>query len=80
MDFKIPLRRRSKLIQLTRDMNELVLSGGGRFYFAKDSTLTPDVVRSYLGEAAVKKFKKLKSQVDPEGILQTDLYQRCFGE
>jgi decaprenylphospho-beta-D-ribofuranose 2-oxidase len=80
MDFKVPPHRQSKLIQLTHDLNGLVLSGGGRFYFAKDSTLTADVVRSYLGEATVKKFKKLKSQVDPEGILQTDLYQRCFGE
>jgi FAD/FMN-containing dehydrogenase len=80
MDFKVPDRKRTKLLQLSRDLNKLVLQGGGRFYFAKDSTLTPDVVQSFLGEATVKKFKKLKSQVDPDGILQTDLYQRCFGE
>jgi FAD/FMN-containing dehydrogenase len=80
MDFKVPPRKRTKLIQLTHDLNKLVLEGGGRFYFAKDSALTPEVVEGYLGEATVKKFKKLKSQVDPEGILQTDLYQRCFGE
>lgn len=80
LDFKVPHRRRPKLIQLTHDLNKLVLEGGGRFYFAKDSTLTPDAVRSFLGEATVKKFKKLKSQVDPAGILQTDLYRRCFGE
>jgi FAD/FMN-containing dehydrogenase len=79
MDFKVPPRRRTRLIELTRELNELVLEGGGRFYFAKDSALTPDAVRSYLGEATVKKFKRLKSQVDPDGILQTDLYQRCFG-
>ena len=77
-DFKVPTRKRQKLIALTRDLNQLVLEGGGRFYFAKDSTLTPDVVRGYLGETTVKKFKKLKTQVDPDGILQTDLYQRCF--
>jgi len=80
MDFKVPPRRRSKLIQLTRDLNKIVLEGNGRFYFAKDSTLTPDAVRSFLGEATVKKFKRLKSQVDPEGILQTDLYRRCLGD
>ncbi len=79
LDFKVPHRRRLKLIQLTQDLNKLVLEGGGRFYFAKDSTLTSDAVRSFLGEATVKKFKKLKSQVDPAGILQTDLYRRCFG-
>jgi FAD/FMN-containing dehydrogenase len=79
MDFKVPPRRRTRLIELTRELNELVLAGGGRFYFAKDSALTPDAVHSYLGEATVKKFKRLKSRVDPDGILQTDLYQRCFG-
>jgi FAD/FMN-containing dehydrogenase len=79
MDFKVPHRRRPKLIQLTHDLNKLVLEGNGRFYFTKDSTLTPDVVQHFLGEATVKKFKRLKSQVDPAGILQTDLYRRCFG-
>ncbi|MEK6222338.1 MAG: FAD-binding protein, partial [Chloroflexota bacterium] len=78
MDFKV--RQLKKLRQMTNQMNQIVLEAGGRFYFAKDSTLTADVVSAYLGEATIKKFKKLKAKYDPNGILQTDLYQRCFGE
>lgn len=82
MDIKVPTSQRKlkKLREMTNRMNQIVLEGGGRFYFAKDSTLTSDVVHSYLGEAAVVKFKKLKAKCDPDNVLQTDLYRRCFGD
>lgn len=80
LDFKVPPRKRENLVRLTQEMNQIVLSGNGRFYFAKDSTLTPDVVRAYLGEETVKRFRMLKAKSDPQHILQTDLYRRCFGE
>ena len=78
LDFKVPPRKRETLIRLTQDLNQIVLSGGGRFYFAKDSTLTPEVVRAYLGEKTLQAFRTLKAEVDPQEILQTDLYRRCF--
>jgi len=78
LDFKVPPRKREKLIRLTQELNQIVLSGGGRFYFAKDSTLTPEVVRAYLGEKTMAAFHALKAEVDPQNILQTDLYRRCF--
>jgi decaprenylphospho-beta-D-ribofuranose 2-oxidase len=77
LDFKV--RRPGKFVQMTNELNQIVLAGNGRFYFAKDSALTPDVVAQYLGEETVSKFKKLKASADPEHILQTDLYRRCFG-
>jgi FAD/FMN-containing dehydrogenase len=80
LDFKVSSFNRKRLIEMTQELNRIVLSGGGRFYFAKDSTMTPDVVRTYLGEKTVDKFLKLKREVDPQGILQSDLYRRCFGE
>lgn len=79
LDFKVTDRNRNRLRKLTADLNELALDGGGRFYFAKDSTLTSKVVREYLGAETVTKFKKLKSKCDPENLLQSDLYLRCFG-
>jgi FAD/FMN-containing dehydrogenase len=79
LDYKVPYHREEKLVNLTRELNRVVLSGGGRFYFAKDSTLTPEDVATYLGEETVTKFKRLKADVDPGHILQTDLYRRCFG-
>ena len=78
LDFKVSNPK--NLGELTRELNQIVLQGNGRFYFAKDSTLTADVVRSYLGEESIKKFKALKKKYDPDEILQTDLYRRCFTE
>jgi decaprenylphospho-beta-D-ribofuranose 2-oxidase len=77
LDFKV--RRREHFVQLMDDLNQIVLAGNGRFYFAKDSTLTPDVVQQYLGDGTVRKFKRLKASADPAHILQSDLYRRCFG-
>ena len=81
MDIKVPnsKRGREKLRQMTNRLNQIVLEGNGRFYFAKDSTLTPDVVNTYLGDDAIQEFKRLKKRCDPDGILQNDLYRRCFG-
>jgi FAD/FMN-containing dehydrogenase len=80
LDFKVSSFNRKRLIEMTQELNRIVLAGGGRFYFAKDSTMTPDVVRAYLGESTVDKFLKLKREVDPQGILQSDLFRRCFGD
>ncbi len=77
LDFKV--RRNERLVKLTDELNQIVLEGNGRFYFAKDSALTPDVTARYLGEDTIAKFRKLKAKVDPANILQTDLYKRCFG-
>ena len=79
LDYKVTRRNVARLRQLTADLNQIVLEGRGRFYFAKDSTLTPDVVRAFLGEETTNKFQKLKKKVDPQNVLQTDLYKRCFG-
>ncbi len=79
LDFKVTNRNLARLRKLTHDLNRIVLSGNGRFYFAKDSTLTPDVVQAYLGEETIKKFRRLKTKHDPNNIFQTDLYRRCFG-
>ncbi|MFZ0545718.1 MAG: FAD-binding oxidoreductase [Candidatus Promineifilaceae bacterium] len=78
MDFKITPRRRPRIVQLTRELDEIVLQAGGRFYFAKDSTLRPEVVSTYLGEENVQRFLQLKEKYDPEMILQTNLWRRAF--
>jgi decaprenylphospho-beta-D-ribofuranose 2-oxidase len=56
-------------------MNDLVLEAGGRFYLAKDSTLRPSDVEAYLGPALAR-YRELKGQVDPEGLLTCDLARR----
>ena len=78
MDFKITEGNRARVRQLAREMDEVVLEAGGRFYFAKDSTLRPEVVRHYLGQETVEMFYALKARCDPEGLIETNLWRRLF--
>jgi FAD/FMN-containing dehydrogenase len=78
LDFRITDRNRDAVWQLTRKLNELVLASGGRFYFAKDATLTPEAFKQYLGEETLQKFTALKKRCDPDNILQTDLSRRVM--
>lgn len=78
MDFRITAGNRARVVQLARELDEIVLLANGRFYLAKDSTLRPEVTRAYLGEATVAKFMALKQQVDPDTRLQTNMWRRLF--
>ena len=78
MDFRVTSKNRRRLLALTAELDEIVLNAGGRFYFAKDSTLRPEVVRRYLGDETVDRFEALKSQYDPDRLLNTNLWQRLF--
>lgn len=76
MDFKVTQANKEKLWDLCHRMNDLVLESGGRFYFAKDSTLRPEDVRRYLGDEALARFRTLKAELDPEGLLTSALAER----
>ena len=57
-------------------MNDVVLQAGGKFYFAKDSTLRPSDVRAFLGNETLAKFASYKDQLDPEHVLTSELARR----
>lgn len=76
LDFKHLDARHDELWKLCHRMNELVLAAGGRFYFAKDSTLRPEDVRTFLGQETLDRFKARKAEWDPEGILTSALAKR----
>lgn len=78
LDFKVPAGRGAALQGLADDLNQIALAAGGRFYLAKDSTLTPDAAARYLGEAALRQFQALKQRCDPAELLQSDLYRRVL--
>ena len=78
LDFRLTKGNRSAVNRLATEFNQLVLEGGGRFYFAKDSTLTSNEVSQFLGEDTIQTFLAFKQRCDPEGLLQTDLFRRCF--
>jgi decaprenylphospho-beta-D-ribofuranose 2-oxidase len=76
MDFSA--RRRAELWDLAHEIQEMVADAGGRFYFAKDSTLDPTSARKAFPEESVGAFLELKRKCDPENLLQTDLARRVF--
>ena len=79
LDFNVTKHNRQRLWALAAEMDKLVVEAGGRFYFAKDSTLSQASVGPYLEEERVRMFMALKRECDPESLLQTDLYRRIFG-
>jgi FAD/FMN-containing dehydrogenase len=79
LDFKVTDQNRERLWRLAAEMDRLVVAAGGRFYFAKDSTLHPSRLVDYLSEERVRRFLDLKHECDPEGLLETNLFRRVFG-
>src|SRR5205807_8634909 len=79
LDYKVTRSNRDDLWKLTAEMDRLVMEAGGRFYFAKDSTLSHSRLDEYLKEDRVQGFLALKHECDPESLLQTDLYRRVLG-
>ena len=77
-DYRVTRKNRSGLEKLFKELDEIVLEAGGRFYFAKDSTLSADSVRRFLGDKTLAEFNRLKQELDPEHVLESDLYRRCF--
>lgn len=78
MDFRLTRSNPPKIARQTETLSKLALEVGGRFYFAKDSTLHPEMVEQFLGAKTITRFRELKERCDPEGLLETDLYRRCF--
>jgi decaprenylphospho-beta-D-ribofuranose 2-oxidase len=67
-----------KLHKMLRELMDIVIAGGGRFYLAKDSLLTNSLYRRSVGDAAVEEFLRLKQQYDPEMLFQSNLFRRVF--
>lgn len=80
LDIPLTRKNRERVRELAKELNQLVLKAGGRFYFAKDSTLDAETARAYLGDAALAQFARWKRICDPENLLQTSLSRRLFGE
>jgi FAD/FMN-containing dehydrogenase len=77
-DYKVTPSNREELWRHCHAVSRIAADAGGRFYFAKDAVLRPeDMLRSYPPER-VQAFLKLKRELDPDGLLQTDLWRRVF--
>src|SRR6185295_4969013 len=80
LDFPVPGSARGvqRLAELAHELDHLVLDAGGRFYFAKDSTMSPYTAAHFLGEDTLARFHALKARCDPHDLLQTELYRRVL--
>ncbi len=80
LDFKVAPEGRLRLWEHCQALAERVLDAGGRFYFAKDSTLTPEQARRMFPVENLARFAGLKRELDPQNLFQTGLSQRLFGD
>ena len=79
LDFKVTPARREALWQHCHDMTEIVLAAGGKFYFAKDLVLRAQDAERFYPEGRLEAFRALKHELDPEGLLQSDVWRRIRG-
>ena len=56
------------------DLDDAVVAAGGRLYLAKDSRATPATIAA--GYPDLDLFRALRSEIDPRGVLVSDLSRR----
>ncbi|PIE24729.1 MAG: FAD-binding protein [Planctomycetota bacterium] len=78
MDIRVTKDNRERVWKMTREMDELVVNGGGRLYFAKDACTTSETVRKVWKDGQIEELHALKQRFDPQSLLQTDLARRLF--
>ncbi len=78
MDFKVTRRNRDALWALCSTFDDKVVAAGGRFYFAKDATLTRGSFSRSVPAEELAAFVALKRRLDPDSVLQTGLSRRLF--
>lgn len=78
LDFRVTRDNRRQLAQQLHQMEDSVLEVGGRFYFAKDSTLRPETAQGFLGLETIEAFRRLKDRCDPGRLLHSNLARRAL--
>jgi len=76
LDYKVTPETRAALFAHCRALAELVLAAGGRFYFAKDLVLPAGVLERMFPAERLAAFAAQKRRLDPEGLLESDLWRR----
>ncbi len=76
LDYKVTPATQAALFAFCRELAELVLAAGGRFYFAKDSVLPSGVLGRMFSRERLEAFFALKRALDPQGVLESDLWRR----
>nr|MBF6590508.1 FAD-binding oxidoreductase [Ktedonobacterales bacterium] len=80
LTLEIPLRPggEARAQALLRDLNTIVIEAGGCCSLATDSAANAEQARRMIGEQRLARFREVKAQSDPDGLLCTDLYRRVI--
>jgi FAD/FMN-containing dehydrogenase len=79
LDYHATASRIGPLRDMLREFTDsVVLPAGGRFFLAKDSVLRSSDMPKIFGHEPIEEFLRLKQRMDPDQLLQSDLYRRLF--
>ncbi|MEM7306218.1 MAG: FAD-binding oxidoreductase [Planctomycetota bacterium] len=77
-DYKVTPRNRAGLWAHCDQVSRIATEAGGKFYFAKDLVIgTQDMLRAFPPDR-LRDFLALKAELDPDRLLQTNLWRRIF--
>ena len=63
-----------QLADVLDQLDIMVAEAGGRIYLAKDSRLSPELLRAMYPD--VQKLEEVRKRIDPKGVLASDLSRR----
>ena len=78
LDFKVTPSNRESLWKTCDELTRIVLEAGGKFYFAKDLVIGYQTMMQMFPSERREAFLAMKRALDPEELLQTDLWRRVF--
>lgn len=70
LDFPI----RNGLFEVLNELDKIVIEAGGRLYLAKDARMSAETFHTTYPQ--LPRWQAVKTQVDPKGVLQSDLARR----
>jgi FAD/FMN-containing dehydrogenase len=62
------------LVPFLRELDQIVLSHGGRVYLAKDAVLTPESFKEMYPK--LEQFRAIKQRLDPKGVMASSQARR----
>ncbi|MEE2780520.1 MAG: FAD-binding oxidoreductase [Myxococcota bacterium] len=78
LDIRVTEANRERVWSLGQAIGDIVVEAGGRFYFAKDAVARSDQVAGAFGSEAIERFTALKRELDPRGLLSSQLSRRIL--